>query len=250
MQEKGFNEKLKNDEIKAEIIDDKVKIFYKIREQQVFVTHWTDKRYNATANGTFLVKKYLDGKSVSYPKSIFTVQDTIKIMTQEDDLIMDFFAGSSTTAHASLNLNIDDSQNRQFIMIEQVAEHYDVSKTRISKVISENAQKESTFITFELAEYNQEAKNKIDTCQSFKELKKLFSELTEYYFLHYNVAIKEFNEKVLENKDFQELPIDKQKELFKTLLDNNQLYISYDEQDDPRFNLSKEDKKLTEMFYE
>ena len=155
VQEKGFNEKLKNDEIKAEIIDDKVKIFYKIREQQVFVTHWTDKRYNATANGTFLVKKYLDGKSVSYPKSIFTVQDTIKIMTQEDDLIMDFFAGSSTTAHATLNLNIDDSQNRQFIMIEQVAEHYEVSKTRISKVISENAQKESTFITFELAEYNQ-----------------------------------------------------------------------------------------------
>ena len=135
-------------------------------------------------------------------------------------------------------------------MIEQVAEHYEVSKTRISKVISENAQKESTFITFELAEYNQEAKNKIDTCQSFKELKKLFSELTEYYFLHYNVAIKEFNEKVLENKEFQELPIDKQKKLFKTLLDNNQLYISYDEQDDPRFNLSKEDKKLTEMFYE
>ena len=250
VQAKGFNEKLSNGEIKAEIIDDKVKIFYKIREQQVFVTHWTDKRYNSTANGTFLVKKYLDGKSVSYPKSLYTVQDAIKIMTNDGDLIMDFFAGSSTTAHACLNLDIEENQNRQFIMIEQVEEHYEVSNTRISKFISDNSQKESTFITFELAEYNEEAKNKIDACKSYKELKKLFTELTDYYFLNYNVSVKQFNDEILDDKDFQELPLEEQKSIFKALLDNNQLYISYDEQDDTRFKLSEEDRKLTEMFYE
>ena len=36
------------------------------------------------------------------------------------------------------------------------------------------------FIYFELAEYNEEAKNKIDTCKSYKELKKLFTELTTH----------------------------------------------------------------------
>jgi len=250
VQEKGFNDKLKNGEIKAEIIDGKVKIFYKIREQQVFVTHWTDKRYNSTANGTFLVKKYLDGKSVSYPKSIYTVEDTIKIMTNDGDLIVDFFAGSSTTAHAILNLDVEEKTNRQFIMIEQVDEHYQVSKTRLSKVIVEKLEKEKTFLTLELVEYNEEAKNKIDSCKTYKDLKKLFVELTDNYFLNYNVSIKEFNEKILNDKDFEELPLDEQKTLFKALLDNNQLYISYDEQDDPRFNLSKEDKNLTEMFYE
>ena len=153
------------------------------------------------------MKKYLDGKSVSYPKSLYTVQDAIKIMTNDGDLIMDFFAGSSTTAHACLNLDIEENQNRQFIMIEQVEEHYEVSNTRISKFISDNSQKESTFITFELAEYNEEAKNKIDACKSYKELKKLFTELTDYYFLNYNVSVKQFNDEILDDKDFQELPI-------------------------------------------
>ena len=135
-------------------------------------------------------------------------------------------------------------------MIEQVEEHYEVSNTRISKFISDNSQKESTFITFELAEYNEEAKNKIDACKSYKELKKLFTELTDYYFLNYNVSVKQFNDEILDDKDFQELPLEEQKSIFKALLDNNQLYISYDEQDDTRFKLSEEDRKLTEMFYE
>ncbi len=249
VQEKGFNEKLQNGEIKAEIKDEKVKIFYKIREQQVFVTHWTDKRYNSTANGTFLVKKYLDGKSVSYPKSLYTVLDTIKIMTNDGDIIMDFFAGSSSTAHASLSLDIEDNQNRQFIMIEQVEEHYEVSTKRISQVLLENNQQQSNFITFELAEYNEEAKNKIDTCTSYKELKKLFTELTDYYFLNYNVSVKQFNDQILNDKDFEALPLEEQKTLFKALLDNNQLYIPFTEQEDGKYNLSKEDQKLTKEFY-
>ena len=61
--------------------------------------------------------------------------------------------------------------------------------------------------------------------------------------------MKEFNDKVLDDKDFQELKLEEQKSIFKALLDNNQLYISYDEQDDTRFKLSEEDRKLTEMFY-
>ena len=61
--------------------------------------------------------------------------------------------------------------------------------------------------------------------------------------------MKEFNDKYLDKKDFQELKLEEQKSIFKALLDNNQLYISYDEQDDTRFKLSEEDRKLTEMFY-
>ena len=62
--------------------------------------------------------------------------------------------------------------------------------------------------------------------------------------------MKQFNDEILDDKDFQELPLEEQKSIFKALLDNNQLYISYDEQDDTRFKLSEEDRKLTEMFYE
>ena len=105
------------------------------------------------------------------------------------------------------------------------------------------------FIYIELAEYNEEAKNKIDACTSFKELKKLFTELTEYYFLNYNVSVKQFNDQLLDDKDFQELPLEEQKTLFNALLDNNQLYIPYKEQEDSKYNLSKEDQELTNEFY-
>ena len=147
--------------------------------------------------------------------------------------------------------------NRQFILIEQVDNQVEVGKERLSKLIKDkiiekvpSGFNDIDFIYFELAEYNQEAKNKIDRCKSFKELKKLFLELTNYYFLHYNVSIKKFNEEVLDTDDFKNLDLNEQKIIFNALLDNNQLYISYDEQDDPRFNLLEEDKKLTVKFYE
>ena len=51
------------------------------------------------------------------------------------------------------------------------------------------------------------------------------------------------------DKDFQKQPLEEQKTLFKALLDNNQLYIPYKEQEDCKYNLSKEDQKLTNEFY-
>ena len=55
---------------------------------------------------------------------------------------------------------------------------------------------------------------------------------------------------ILDDKDFQELPLKEQKTLFKALLDNNQLYIPYAEQEDGKYNLSKEDQRLSNDFYE
>ena len=104
------------------------------------------------------------------------------------------------------------------------------------------------FIYFELAQYNEEAKLKIEKCKSFNELKKLFNELVDHYFLDYNVSIKSFK-KILNNKKFTEIELDVQKGIFKSLLDNNQLYIAHEEQDDPRFNLDKHDISLSNLFY-
>ena len=177
----------------------------------------------------------------------------INAVTDEKDIVMDFFLGSGSTQAASIK------SNRQSIGIEQLDYIKTTTISRLNEVLKGEEggiSKEvdwkggGDFIYLELSEYNEEAKNKIDSCKTYKDLKKLFVELTDNYFLNYNVSIKEFNEKILNDKDFEELPLDEQKTLFKALLDNNQLYISYDEQDDPRFNLSKEDKNLTEMFYE
>ena len=46
--------------------------------------------------------------------------DTIKIMTSDNDLILDFFAGSGTTGHAVVELNKDEKTSRRFILVEQM----------------------------------------------------------------------------------------------------------------------------------
>ena len=68
-------------------------------------TTWTDKRYNATVHGTRLLENILGRKSFSYPKSLHTIADILKLTTDAGDIIVDFFAGSGTTGHAVVELN-------------------------------------------------------------------------------------------------------------------------------------------------
>ena len=68
-------------------------------------TTWTDKKYNATVHGTKLLEDILGRKSFSYPKSLHTIVDILKLTTNAGDIIVDFFAGSGTTGHAVVKLN-------------------------------------------------------------------------------------------------------------------------------------------------
>ena len=52
------------------------------------------------------------------PKSVYLIKTLIKTVTSGDDIIMDFFAGSSTTAHSIMQLNAEDNGNRKFIMVQ------------------------------------------------------------------------------------------------------------------------------------
>ncbi|MEC7169130.1 MAG: DNA methyltransferase, partial [Pseudomonadota bacterium] len=224
---------------------DKIKIYTKdrLKNEKKQKTLWDDSKYSAVSHGSMRLKK--NDIDFSFPKSIYLMKDIIHILTNDNSIILDITAGSGTTGCAVQTINNEESKNRNFILIEQM----NYINTSTIKALKLEVEKDS-FIYLELAEYNEEAKNKIDACKSFKELKKLFTELTEYYFLNYNVSVKQFNDQLLEDKDFQELPLEEQKTLFKALLDNNQLYIPYKEQEDGKYNLSKEDQKLTNEFYE
>lgn len=82
------------------------------------MTWWDKKEYSATAYGTNFLKDMFSELGVfSYPKSIFAVEDCIKVLTNKKNaLILDFFAGSGTTGHAILKLNKEDSGRRKFIL--------------------------------------------------------------------------------------------------------------------------------------
>lgn len=90
----------------------------KIRESQVIKTHWVRKEYNAIQYGTKVVNELFGAKYFDYPKSLYLVEDTLKLGTNGDDIILDFFSGSGTTAHATMLLNAEDGGNRRHIQIQ------------------------------------------------------------------------------------------------------------------------------------
>ncbi|MBW2740330.1 MAG: hypothetical protein JRE64_16130 [Deltaproteobacteria bacterium] len=99
-------------------------------------TIWYESKYDASSNGIMFLRNFL-GKDneFSYPKSIHTVQDALFISTKEDDLILDYFAGSGTTGHAVININREDNGHRKYILVE-MGDYFDtVLKPRIQKVI-------------------------------------------------------------------------------------------------------------------
>ena len=211
-------------------------------------TVWDNPKYETAKGKTRLTELFeTDQIDFDFPKPLELIKDIITISTKENDIVLDFFAGSCTIADALISLD-QESNDRKFILIEQMNHLNEIGVPRVQKVLK-SIDSNDSFIYFELAEYNNEAKNKIDACKSYKELKKLFSKLTDYYFLNYNVSVKQFNDQILDDKDFQELPLEEQKTLFKALLDNNQLYIPHAEQGDGKYSLPKEDQELTNEFY-
>ena len=78
---------------------------------------WNDDIYSNVAYGTNSLNALFDNNKVfDYSKSLYTVMDMISL--GKNDIVLDFFSGSATTANAVMQLNAEDSGNRRFIMIQ------------------------------------------------------------------------------------------------------------------------------------
>ena len=83
------------------------------------LTVWDDKRYSSTEYGANLLKKMFNASYFDYPKSLYAVIDSLVIGNlDKDSIVLDFFSGSATTAHATMKLNAEDGGNRKFICIQ------------------------------------------------------------------------------------------------------------------------------------
>jgi adenine-specific DNA-methyltransferase len=111
-----FNEKNKESVFVAKMENGAVQIYRKFYEQQIFKNVWTDKKYQSEFHGTNLLKKILGKNIFEYPKSLYLIEDILKITARNDSIILDFFAGSGTTGHAVLELNKEDGGKRKFIL--------------------------------------------------------------------------------------------------------------------------------------
>ncbi len=95
-------------------------IVEKYREARMMARSvWWDKDTN-TEKGTLLVKEIMEGKVFDYPKPVEMLMRMLEMGTflDENSIVLDFFSGSATTAHAVMQLNVDDGGNRQFIMVQ------------------------------------------------------------------------------------------------------------------------------------
>lgn len=82
-------------------------------------TQWKIPSHDATTHGTNFNKKFLSDRDFPFPKSVYAVEDVLRffVANKPNALIVDFFAGSGTTAHATMLLNHLDGGHRRTIMV-------------------------------------------------------------------------------------------------------------------------------------
>jgi len=108
-----------NINIKARMMrSGKFQIVEKYRKDKVMARSvWWDKKTN-TEKGTLLLKELLHNKVYDYPKPLEMLFQICEMGSNKDSLILDFFSGSATTAHAVMQLNAEDGGNRRYIMVQ------------------------------------------------------------------------------------------------------------------------------------
>lgn len=89
-----------------------------------------------TQAGTKAIKEIMgSGKAFDFPKPPELIMYFIQMITGEDDIVLDSFAGSGTTAHAVLNMNKADGGYRKFILVEMMDYADSITAERVKRVI-------------------------------------------------------------------------------------------------------------------
>lgn len=176
------------------------------------------------------------------------LQRIIEISTNENDLVMDFFAGSGTT------LAVAHKMKRRFIGIEQMDYIESITKERLKKVINGeqggiskalNWQGGGSFIYAELMPLNAIYKERIKNINDEKELEKLYNDLESKAFLDYRIDL----DSILKDKEFKELDLQNKQEALLKILDSNMDYVLYGDIEDKDYAISSEVIELNKIFY-
>ena len=95
------------------------------------MTIWKHTEVDHSQGATQKLAKLFDGKKYfDYPKPVTLIQRCISLYSNKDSLILDFFSGSSTTAHAVMQLNAEDGGKRKYIMVQLPEETPEDSEAR------------------------------------------------------------------------------------------------------------------------
>jgi adenine-specific DNA-methyltransferase len=132
-----------------------LKVFYEEKKSfgEIRNSWFSGDEYNTTTSGTKTIQELFDGNAVfDHPKPIKLISELIQMSgCTQNDIVLDFFAGSATTAHAILKMNQEDNEKRNFILVQipEKSDHgsfqtiADLAKERIrrsiKKIIDDNS---------------------------------------------------------------------------------------------------------------
>jgi len=173
----------------------------------------------------------------------------IQMLTQPEDIVLDFFAGSGTTAATAHKLG------RRYIAIEQMDYIQTITLNRLLNTLKGEQQGISTeidwqgggeFIYCELAKANQSFIEQIERANSSAQLLELWQIMKSQAFLSYQLDLELFE---TSQAEFSQYSLEEQKQLLIACLDKNMLYVPLTEIADASYSISQEDQQLNAQFF-
>ncbi|WP_181226341.1 site-specific DNA-methyltransferase [Helicobacter pylori] len=183
----------------------------------------------------------------STPKPEALISRILEISTNENDLVLDFFAGSGTTCAVAHKMK------RRYIGIEQMDYIETITKERLKKVIEGEQGGISkkcdfkgggSFVYAELKEVNLEIKKQILNANSKSECLKIFNDLSERFLKRADCKMDEIH-----SEEFQKLDLNEQKRIYCKLFDSNEDYLNLGDIDEDAWEIDDSTKKYNEIFY-
>ncbi|GAA8275827.1 site-specific DNA-methyltransferase [Helicobacter pylori] len=217
--------------------DDNKKIIYKL---EPLSNIFTEDFWQGISNEGQIILK--NGKK---PEAL--ISRILEISTNENDLVLDFFAGSGTTCAVAHKMK------RRYIGIEQMDYIETITKERLKKVIEGEQGGISkkcgfkgggSFVYAELKEVNLEIKRQILNANSKSECLKIFDNLSERFLKRADCKIDE-----IDSEEFQNLDLNEQKRIYCASLDSNEDYLNLGDMDEDAWEIDKITKKYNEIFY-
>ncbi|WP_154409194.1 site-specific DNA-methyltransferase [Helicobacter pylori] len=243
----GKEKALKENHSLVGVFKDRLRVFQKVRSNTTRARSIFWDKSMITQKGTEEVKQIFKTQVFDFPKPEALISRILEISTQENDLVLDFFAGSGTTCAVAHKMK------RRYIGIEQMDYIETITKERLKKVIEGEQGGISkkcdfkgggSFVYAELKEVNLEVKKQILNAKSKSECLKIFNDLNERFLKRTDCKIDGIH-----SEEFQNLDLNEQKRIYCTLLDSNEDYLNLGDMDEDAWGIDEITKKYNEIFY-
>ena len=174
------------------------------------------------------------------PKGTKLIKKILRVgKVQDGDIVLDYHAGSGTTGQAVMDYATEESIDLKFVLIEQMEYAESLTAERIKKT-----QGDGSFVYTNIMNNSNKFRTRVEAAKNDTDYLQLLKEATSSSFLSYRIDPKKLNE-----DEFRKLSSAEKRRLLLELIDNNTLYVNYEDINDPSFKVSDTDKKFNKELY-